>query len=74
MQGMCDSMWLLDRGDNSEAGSIIGRGRDIPDFQYALKWSAFTWSYKVEGSLPEMQQRENDRRSLSGIGFGFHSE
>ena len=67
MQGMCDSMWLLDRGDNSEAGSIIGRGRDIPDFQYALKWSAFTWSYKVEGSLPEMQQRENRKQIFYAI-------
>jgi len=67
MQGMCDSMWLLDRGDNSESASIVGRGRDIPDFQYSLKWSSFCWSYQVEGSLPEMQKRENRKQITKAL-------
>ena len=40
MQGMADAMWLVDRGDNSDTATIIGRGRDILDFEYAVEWNA----------------------------------
>ena len=37
LQGMTDAMWLVDRGDVSPNASITGRGRDILDFEYAVK-------------------------------------
>ena len=33
-------MWLIDRGDTENAkASITGRGRDILDFSYEVKWN-----------------------------------
>ena len=67
MQGMCDSMWLLDRGDTSGSASVVGRGRDMADFQLALKWSSFCWAYQVEGSLPEIHKRENREQIINAM-------
>ena len=60
VQGMTDAMWMLDRGDgvNSKA-SLIGRGRDILDFEYALDWDNEAMSYKFEGNLDFINMNEN---------------
>ena len=60
VQGMTDAMWMLDRGDgvNSKA-SLIGRGRDILDFEYALDWDNEAMSYKFEGNLDVINMNEN---------------
>ena len=44
---MTDFMWLMDRGDNSNHASIVGRGRDIPDFEYAVKWNEENFQYDL---------------------------
>jgi RecA-family ATPase len=59
MQGMTDFMWMLDRGDNSKTASLKGRGRDIEDFEFALKWNPDTWKYENEGSLWQVMLHEN---------------
>ena len=61
MQGMTDFMWMLDRGDDSKTASLKGRGRDIEDFEYALKWNSDTWKYENEGSLWQVMLHENRR-------------
>ena len=33
----------IDRGDNSNQASIVGRGRDMNDFEYAVKWNEDKW-------------------------------
>jgi len=60
VQGMTDAMWMLDRGDgvNSKA-SLIGRGRDILDFEYALNWDNESMSYKFDGNLDVVNMNEN---------------
>ena len=52
-------MWLIDRGDNTNNASIVGRGRDINDFEYAVKWNADTWCYDFTGNLEIVQKTEN---------------
>ena len=59
IQGMTDAMWLIDRGDNTNNASIVGRGRDINDFEYAVKWNADTWCYDFTGNLEIVQKTEN---------------
>ena len=60
IQGMTDFMWMLDRGDgNDKKASLIGRGRDILDFEYALKWNDSDMSYEWEGNLVEITKNEN---------------
>ena len=51
MQGITDTMWLLDRGDNSDTASLVGRGRDIYDFEYSLKWNEESFRYDFSGQL-----------------------
>jgi len=60
LQGMTDAMWLMDRGDteNSKA-SISGRGRDIMDFSYEVKWNHSTWKYDWVGNKIEIERNEN---------------
>ena len=48
---MTDAMWLIDRGDTINNASIVGRGRDINDFEYAVKWNADTWWRDFTGTL-----------------------
>ena len=48
IQGMSDSMWLLDRINNHE-GKLTIRGRDILDYEYALHWDAENFKYKNVG-------------------------
>ena len=59
MQGISDAFWLIDRGDTSPSASIKGRGRDIIDFEYAVKWNEGTWSYEYEGQLSDINANEN---------------
>jgi RecA-family ATPase len=59
LQGMTDAMWLLDRGDNQPNASLIGRGRDIEDFEYSLEWDSENWRYKYKGIKWEIELSEN---------------
>lgn len=74
LQGMTDAMWLLDRGDNQPNASLIGRGRDIEDFEYSLEWDQETWRYKYKGIKWEMELSESRKaiyehmKSLLSIG------
>ena len=61
MQGMTDAMWMIDRGDVSDKASIVGRGRDIHDFAFAVSWSSFCWSYQIEGDLGLIRAAENKK-------------
>ena len=60
LQGMSDAMWLIDRGDTENAkASITGRGRDILDFQYEVKWDEAKWRYTFVGNKVEIERNEN---------------
>ena len=65
LQGMTDAMWLLDRGDNQPNASLIGRGRDIEDFEYSLEWDEETWRYKYKGIKWELELSENRKSILA---------
>ena len=56
MQGIPDTLWMIDKGDNSNAASIIGIGRDIHDFEYALEWNEEKWRYDNKGNLSEIKK------------------
>ncbi len=56
MQGVPDTLWMIDKGDKSNTASIIGIGRDIPDFEYALKWNEETWRYDNQGNLADLKK------------------
>ena len=71
MQGITDTMWLLDRGDNSDTASLVGRGRDIYDFEYSLKWNEETFRYDFGGQLQEIETHENKKEIWSAI-FELH--
>ena len=74
VQGMTDAMWMLDRGkDSSTAASLLGRGRDIRDFEYALKWSDEHMKYSNEGSLDEVHLNENRQEILRAM-MDLHQE
>jgi RecA-family ATPase len=68
LQGMTDAMWLIDRGDteNSKA-SITGRGRDIMDFSYEVKWNDQTWKYEFVGNKVEIERNENRASILNAM-------
>ena len=68
LQGMTDAMWLIDRGDteNSKA-SITGRGRDIMDFSYEVKWNDQTWKYEYVGNKVEIERNENRASILNAM-------
>lgn len=67
MQGITDCMWMLDRGDNSDTASLTGRGRDIHDFEYSLKWNEETFRYDFEGQLHEVQLNENRKEIIAAV-------
>jgi hypothetical protein len=67
LQGMTDAMWLIDRGDNSQTASITGRGRDIMDFEYAVKWNDNTWTYDFVGNRVEMELKENRKMIIDAM-------
>jgi RecA-family ATPase len=67
LQGMTDAMWLIDRGDNSPNASITGRGRDILDFQYAVKWNDETMTYDFVGNKFEIELNENRKMILDAM-------
>ena len=60
LQGMTDAMWLMDRGDTEGSkASITGRGRDILDFSYEVKWNEMTYKYEWVGNKIEIERNEN---------------
>ena len=59
MQGICDAMWLVERGEHGAQSTLIGRGRDIMDFEYAMNWNQETWRYDWVGNLQEVNLNEN---------------
>ena len=67
MQGITDAMWMLDRGDVSGQASLKGRGRDIMDFEYSLKWNPETWRYEYAGQLDEINQFENRQEIIAAV-------
>lgn len=67
MQGMTDAMWLLDRGDNASNASIVGRGRDMSDFEYAVKWNESTWAYDFEGNLQTVKMNDNRKEVMEAM-------
>ena len=68
LQGMTDAMWLMDRGDtNNGKASITGRGRDINDFEYSVKWNEDTWIYDWVGNKVEMDLNENRSSILNAM-------
>jgi tricorn protease-like protein len=62
---MTDAMWLLDRGDNQPNASLIGRGRDIEDFEYSLEWDDESWRYKYKGIKWELELSESRKAILN---------
>jgi hypothetical protein len=72
MQGMTDFMWMLDRGDDTKTASLKGRGRDIEDFEYALKWNPDTWKYENEGALWQVMLHENRREIVEAMKHFAH--
>ena len=69
VQGMTDFMWLIDRGDNSDHASIIGRGRDMKDFEYAVKWNEDKWRYEFTGNLQMVQTTQNRQEVVEAMKF-----
>ena len=68
LQGMADSMWLIDRGDTENAkASITGRGRDILDFSYEVKWNETSWRYDWVGNKTEIERNENRASILNAM-------
>jgi len=67
IQGMTDAMWLIDRGDNSNHASIVGRGRDMNDFEYAVKWNEDKWRYDFEGNLHVVNMTENRKEVMDAM-------
>ena len=67
MQGMTDAMWLIDRGETAKNASITGRGRDIQDFEYAVKWNEDKFQYDFEGNLQMVEMNENRREVLDAM-------
>jgi RecA-family ATPase len=67
MQGMTDAMWLIDRGETAKNASITGRGRDIVDFEYAVRWNEDKFQYDFEGNLQIVEMNENRREVLDAM-------
>ena len=67
IQGIADFMWMIDRGDNSNQASIVGRGRDMNDFEYAVKWNEDKWRYEFTGNLQMVQLTENRRQVIDAM-------
>jgi hypothetical protein len=67
LQGMCDAMWLCERGENGAKSTLIGRGRDIKDFEFALDWNEETWRYDLIGDLGLVTLNDNRKEILKAI-------
>ena len=64
LQGICDAMWLVERGEHGTQSTLIGRGRDIMDFEYSLNWNQETWRYDWVGNLQEVKLSDNRKEVL----------
>ena len=64
---MTDAMWLIDRGETAKNASITGRGRDIVDFEYAVRWNEDKFQYDFEGNLQIVEMNENRREVLDAM-------
>ena len=65
---MTDAMWLMDRGDTENAkASISGRGRDINDFAYQVKWNDLTFKYEWVGDKVEIERNENRKQIINAM-------
>ena len=64
LQGICDAMWLVERGEHGVQSTLIGRGRDIMDFEYSLNWNQETWRYDWVGNLQEVNLNQNRREVI----------
>ena len=77
IQGMSDSMWLLDRINNHE-GKLTIRGRDILDYEYALHWDQENFRYKNIGdAYVILQDQSKDKiynaiKSMGDVEFGLN--
>jgi len=67
LQGMCDAMWLCERGEHGAKSTLIGRGRDIMDFEYSLTWNQETWRYDYLGDLGIVTLNENRKEILNAM-------
>ena len=67
LQGMCDAMWLCERGEHGAKSTLIGRGRDIMDFEYSLTWNQETWRYDYLGDLGLVTLNENRKEVLDAM-------
>ena len=67
LQGICDAMWLVERGEHGAQSTFIGRGRDIHDFEYAMNWDEKTWRYDWVGNLQEVNLNDNRKEVLDAI-------
>jgi hypothetical protein len=67
LQGMVDTMWLLERGEHGAKSTFVGRGRDIADFEYALNWEEETWRYEYVGNLQEVSLNQNRQEVIDAM-------
>ena len=67
LQVMCDAMWLCERGEHGSPSTLIGRGRDIMDFEYSLTWNEETWRYDYVGNLGEVTLNENRKEIINAM-------
>ena len=67
LQGICDAMWLVERGEHGAQSTFIGRGRDIMDFEYALNWNQETWRYEFVGNLQEVKLNDNRKEVIDAM-------
>jgi RecA-family ATPase len=67
LQGICDAMWLVERGEHGAQSTFIGRGRDIMDFEYALNWNQETWRYDFVGNLQEINLNDNRKEVIDAM-------
>jgi len=64
---MCDAMWLCERGEHGAPSTLIGRGRDIHDFEYSLTWNEETWRYDYLGNLAETTLNDNRKEIINAM-------
>jgi len=67
LQGMSDAMWLVERGEHGAPSTLIGRGRDIHDFEYSLTWNEETWRYDYVGNLAEVTLNDNRKEIINAM-------
>ena len=67
LQGICDAMWLVERGEHGAQSTFIGRGRDIMDFEYSLNWNEETWRYDWVGNLQQVNLNQNRKEVIDAM-------